>query len=532
MGFLCKNRENESNVTISDVIDEQLNRDLGLSNIYNVNTITNFCFEGFNGPGLDMSGATKPTTGMTISCTGTPTTCYSVYNLSEVDDFSLLFNLTGSTDYTGYTGSFCYNMFGRGSYYISDPLGIENTKLLNNVNPVRSKCFDFSGLTSSTIVDVFSITDIPILDDDYMIRPYYIFDTKECSIGQTYNTWNTTNQFNGFDYDTDWYFITTTSPSTPQLIGPQEDPLDTIALRQQSFTSNGFATDIPLNENPIGSEVMLFVNGVALTKGRDFVLDYELYPRIPPILRLIRGSFKTTDVIKLVYLVGPNSVKQVNNGQQNQELFTIDSFVVTGFTSGLTASSVNIVNLNTTVTSPSQEIYLTSDFSEGDTIIMFINGVSLIEGVEFFRSRTSNNRLIMNPSITQIDIGDAISIWYFKPHNTFNGNLGALIHDFVDIKWTITPFVQPSFNTGKFIVEVKEEADDWTTLFVSGSTDYISTVTDYNLVISGLDLRKVYNYRVVFEKTYASSLSNNVLTRSYSDEGIFNTNRDELYYSY
>ena len=76
MGFLCKIKENK-------YLDNPLDRDLGLSNIYNVNSTTNFCFEPFNGPTYGLSGATKPITGATSPCSGTPTNCYAVYNLSE-----------------------------------------------------------------------------------------------------------------------------------------------------------------------------------------------------------------------------------------------------------------------------------------------------------------------------------------------------------------------------------------------------------------------------------------------------------------
>ena len=112
MGFLCKTKKNK-------YLDNPIDRDLGLSNINNINSTTNFCFEPFNGPTYNLSGATKPLTGNTSPCSGTPTNCYAVYNLSEIDDFDLKFNFTGSTDYTGYTGDFCYNIYNRKNFTLS-----------------------------------------------------------------------------------------------------------------------------------------------------------------------------------------------------------------------------------------------------------------------------------------------------------------------------------------------------------------------------------------------------------------------------
>ena len=532
MGFLCKNKGNQTQVSIKDINDKELKRDLGLSNIYNVNTTTNFCFEGFDGPMFNMSGATKPMTGLTVGCTGTPTTCSNVYNLTEIDDFTLTFNLSGSTDYTGYTGSFCYKMFGRGSYLISDPLNLEPPRFLNSVEPIREQCYAFSGITGNTIVENIPISSFPVSDNDVMIRTYYEFESKECNPGQIYNTWNNVTQINEFNFEADWYFITTVSPPTPELVRNPIDPLEQVSLVQQPFNPDGIATSIPLRSNPIGGDVMFFINGILLTKGVDWVLEYENYPRTPPVARLLRGNMGTKDVVKLVYLIGPSAEKQIN-GQQRNDLFKIDQFEVTGITTDVTASTVNIVNVNTTVTPNTQEIYLTREYNEIDNINVFVNGVSLIEGVEFFRSRSSQNRLILNPYHTSIKKGDIIAIWYFQERDVYGGDLGTLETDSATIRWIIpTTLTQPAINNAQFIVQVKEQDDDWDTLYSSDVVEYISDSVNYNFVIENLDLRKRYNYRIVFEKTYVSQLNNDVITRTYSIDGKFDTMDDSLAFSY
>jgi hypothetical protein len=494
MGFLCKNKGDKTIVSISDINNQELKRDLGLSNIYNVNTTTNFCFEGFNGPTYGISGATKPTVGLTSGCTSGVTDCYAVYNLSELDNFTLTFNLSGSTDYTGYTGSFCYKMFPRGTYIISDPLLLETVNVINNLTPIRERCVPFSLISGDTITDNVSIASLPISDNDIMIRTYYQFSSKKCSVGSAYNTWNSVTQFNQFDFDNDWYFITTIEPSEPYIIKEAIDTLEQSEVRQQRYSPPGPSTTIKLDTNPAGTDVLFFMNGV----------------------------------VKLVYIVSPQSQELVN-GSPSQDLFKIDQFKVTGFTSGLTASTTNIVN-NTPI--GTQEIYLQEDFNPTDTMMLFVNGVSLLEGTEYFKSRTSNNRIILNPDLTEIRVGDMIVVWYFKTRSIFNGDLGSLDTDSVTIKWGADPFIQPAFNNGRFIVEIKYEEDDWDTLYASDTTEQITNQTSYNLTFSNLDLKKKYNYRIVFEKTYLSQLNNDVITKSYSDEGRFDTMRDDLYYSY
>ena len=76
-------------------MEQKLNRDIGLSPIFNVKSDVSPCVESFTSPTYYMSGATTPMTGLTIDSS-------SVYNLSNVDDFTLTFN------YLGYDGKFCY----------------------------------------------------------------------------------------------------------------------------------------------------------------------------------------------------------------------------------------------------------------------------------------------------------------------------------------------------------------------------------------------------------------------------------------
>ena len=82
MSIICKPQK--PNPTVESIIAQQLNRDLGLSSVFNVNTDVVPCLERFESPDYVVSGACKSTT-VSSGLTG----CH--YNLSEVDDIDLIF---------------------------------------------------------------------------------------------------------------------------------------------------------------------------------------------------------------------------------------------------------------------------------------------------------------------------------------------------------------------------------------------------------------------------------------------------------
>ena len=290
MGFLCKTKKNK-------YLDNPLDRDLGLSNIYNIKSETNFCFEAFNGPTYNLSGATKPLTGNTSPCSGSPTNCYAVYNFSEIDDFNLTFNFTGSTDYTGYTGSFCYNIYNRNKFTLDAA-----TKRLDSVSSDYSKCVEFSAITSSTISEVISLGNLPFTNTDYMLRSYYKFTPKDC-VKREINTFTSGSQLNKFNFDFDWYFITVTDPEPPSIVDTSEDLISSVNLVQERIDGGRFQNFFELANQPIGNKINLYVNGVRLSYGLDFTLDTSLFPRTNPIVNIFSGNIGARDIITVLWMI-------------------------------------------------------------------------------------------------------------------------------------------------------------------------------------------------------------------------------------
>jgi hypothetical protein len=516
MGFLCKIKENK-------YMDTPLDRDLGLSNIYNVNPVTNFCFEPFNGPTYWVSGATKPVTGSTTPCSGTPTNCYSVYNFSEVNDIDLGFNFTGSTDYTGYTGNFCYKIYNRTNFSLNNAF-----KTLNNVTPSFEKCHEFSAITSTTINDIISLGELPLTNTEYMLRSYYKFTPKEC-VKRKIDTWENSNQLNNFNFDYDWYFITVTNPAKPTISKTFANIVDRVTMIQETIKGSNFKNYFNLANQPIGNEINLYVNGVLLTPTLDYTMDNSLYPRTTPIVNISSGNIESRDIITIVYLIGPESFQTAISVPSN-ELFKIDTFQVTGFTNGVTASTTNIVNNN--IVKGTQEVFLTSNFDYESTVVAMVNGLKLFDGIEFYKSTTTPNKIIFNPNYITIKEGDILSFWYFKTNLDSYNNLGTLDKDSVILQWNVTPIIEQIRNEGYFTVEVTEESDtNWTSLFSTTKVEYNTTETTYSTNVTNLDVNKDYKFRVIFEKIYKNMLNEDITTSS-NVIGYFNTRNDKIIYGY
>lgn len=516
MGFLCKIKEDK-------YLENPLNRDFGLSNTYNVNSTTNFCFETFNGPTYFLSGATKAITGTTSPCSGSPTNCYAVYNFSEIDDFDLNFNLTGSTNYTGYTGQFCYKVYNREFFTIKTP-----SIVLNNLEPTYGTCIDFSAITSNTLTQNFSISKLPSIDSDYLLRSYYKFIPKNC-VKKEVNTWDSVIQLNNFNFDYDWYFLTVKDPPTPAIVSTVQSLIDRITLFQERINGSNFQNFFTLSNQPLGNEINLYVNGVRLTQGLDFLLNTSNFPNTYPIVEIISGNIEVEDIITIVYLIGPQSFLTAV-GQNRNDYFKIDTFQVTGFTTNVTASTVNIINDNTI--KGTQEAFLKEDFDPNSKVVVVLNGITLTEDLEYYKSTTTPNKIIFNPNFTTIKIGDIVSFWYFTSKLGSIYDLGTLDRDSVRIQWKVDRLPQQEYNTGKFLLEVTEKSDiNWTTLFYSNTITYVSDNAVYENNVTNLLPNKDYKFRITFLKTYKNILKEDIITSS-EVIGYFNTKNDKIIYSY
>ena len=144
MGFLCINKELKRDVDFEKLKEEKLLRDIGLSNINNVNPEINFCQEIFLSPEYYATGVIKLVSGYTSNLTGCTTGTTAIYNLDYNSDITVDFVITGDTSFKDYNGNFCVKMFSN-QYWNAD----KATGGFVNGSELVGSCTSFSAITKS-----------------------------------------------------------------------------------------------------------------------------------------------------------------------------------------------------------------------------------------------------------------------------------------------------------------------------------------------------------------------------------------------
>lgn len=478
---------------------QQTNRNLGLSPIFNVNTEVVACVENFVGPEYSCdNGMCKPTTGLTIG--GDPP---CLYNLNQVDTVSLTFDFTtGNTMYTGYTGEFCYSVLN----------SLPSTTIL----PV---CLPYGSISGSSITRNFTInSDISTVDNTYRVRTWNKF-TSKCLTDDNGNTGVTVDTSQYVDIDNDCYFVTVINPPKPILEFQPIDVLNDITFVNDTLSPVEGSNQILLNSNPIGGKIQLTVNGLNISQS-----DYMMDTTNSRLITLLNGNtFEEFDVVSASYnkSIGSSPSGVVDNVRL--EFITVTG-ITTGITSSVSATTYeNIVNYNDI--NNRLEVYLIDKIDGGVEPRVTINGVNLTYNVDFFKSNIVQNKLILNEN-TVIKVGDIISVYYYYSGINNPGDLGVLRSNRPKINWTTQQNVLKTiFSYGQFTVEVADRNDpSFNNILNSGTTIYNNTTTSYTLNVGPITTQSVKNYiyRVKFVKNFVTNNPLNVYTtETYSDTGSF-----------
>tara|TARA_R110000868_G_scaffold51263_1_gene162799 strand:- start:650 stop:2251 length:1602 start_codon:yes stop_codon:yes gene_type:complete len=533
MCILCKNKKtNIPTIDIKKSIQTDVDRS-GLSNIFNLENSVNFCNEEFKQPLYYMDGTVKATTGYTTTaCSGitTGTTysvsgCSAVYNLSEIEDFDLTFNITGNTEYSGYTGSFCYHIFDL------DLLN-KNTDFITQNDSILTDCFVFSAITGNTIVDKIVQGDLPVKDAQYFLKDYSIFKTKECPTNLSINTFNLSTYPKEDLYSDGWYFITVTNPEKPILFTNNSGGLikDTVLNTELVPIRAGQTTFFKINGIPLNNKMLVYLNGIQLTEGADWISSIDNVG----LIELVNGTLEPgRDQLSVTYLDLQEDTKDIFN--LNEDYLEMDAFIVSGITTDVTYSGASRPSINYNTVKSRQELLTTQPIKNSSKIIFTINGVTLTENIEFFTSNSDNTKLIMEPN-TVIKEGDAVSVFYLT--DTPSGYLD------VGVYRTLTPtvnwYVPESYEqylpkNGEFLIQVTTEEDEnfdnpIQQIFVDlikGEPFYSKELEELPTTVGNNFLFKVY-----FFKNYPILFGNNVKTRNVSETGFFQVNMNYSKNSY
>ena len=520
MGFSCINKNGELIVSPETIQDTNLLRSLGLSNVNNINTDVTFCTEVFEGPQYYVTGTTILVTGLTQTLTGCTTGTTAIYNLTYTPEFDISFILTGGTEYTGYTGNFCYKIFSDNQFSVDGPIRglINGTEFINN-------CFAFSAITSTTLTQEFLEGSLSRTWGQYMIRPYYTFASKECSPGLYFDTWNSTTQLNLIS-DADYYFMTVINPPTPLLPGLNGGGVPNNTFIQDILLFNGIAVPMGpsainrtlnnfiLKTIPAYPDIFIYVNGVKMAQGYDYTVLYRNLLTPPEVV--FNMEIKTTDWIVANYFTGiPSPTINYNNTGWFVDTFIVDSILVDA-----NVGYVNEVNSNTI--SGNLEIYTTRAINPNNAIYVSVNGVEMVQDREFYLSTTKDNRLIWDKTYANpIIIGDVISIFTLSSNIT-NGiqNYGSLPQNSFTINWSV-PSELPNNVTGKFLIQFFEVDDVTNTVLFQQETPFINGQSNYEATTI-LQSGKYYRFKITYITEYTAYLNNIITTCSFS-EGLVDT---------
>lgn len=452
---------------------------------------------------------------------GCTTGSTSVYNLNYTPTFNVTFNLTGNTEYTGYTGSLCYRVYNQYRFNVED-----TNEILTNGTEIIKTCVPYVNIiSSSTVTQTFTEGQLPNTWNQYMIRPYYSFETKYCNSGLTFNTWDSTIQKNMYS-EGDYYFVTVVDPKEPLLPSPPMEPYPEYDFVQDVLLKNGMTGPqgpeaingilnyFILRWRPLNfSSIMVFLNGVKLTNGYDYTLIDRGFT-VPPIVKF-NLDLKSTDWVVANYMSG--TIDSSLNSDFSK--YFVDTLVVENIT--VDTNPGYVLTLNSNTISGKQELYCSQPISPTDSIIVFINGVELVQNQQFFLSKTEDNRIIFN-NISPIVLGDVVSIFAVSPNFILGGNnYGSLEEPTFMVQWGSIPTL-PDNVTGKFIVQIFDKDDISNTVLYQQETEFVSNKVNYDLTFNSLALDLYYRFRVTFQTTYTTYLNNEITTCSYS-EGYFDT---------
>jgi hypothetical protein len=272
----------------------------------------------------------------------------------------------------------------------------------------------------------------------------------------------------------------------------------------------------PLTRYPNGLEVIVNVNGVTMTNGLDYVLDNSLLPSGPMLVIFdVEDIEVDKDVITITYVTQGSPTDDLE-GSSN--LYSMESLVVSGVTTGITASTTNVVNYN-----PTENIYeffTQYNILDNSNILLNVNGLNWTDGIQYFRSNKVKNKIniINNGSF----IEDTITVFYFKQDAVLQeGNLGKLDSNDVNIQWYITEAL-PTSSLGYFNIEITEESDvTYSATTYTGTTEYVEDQLSYNLLFEDVEVNKKYIYRVCMNKTHTTITNDSLTTSVCSENGSF-----------
>lgn len=533
---------NQNIVPISfsdEVATENIKKKYGLFPINDIKPVVKVCPEIFEGP-IYTTNLTKIMTGLTETSIG-------VFNTTNTG-MTANFNFTGNTEtLSAYTGFFEYRLYSRALDFIPPQVNTpndfgSNTGQIFNTSITYSASTPYSAITSNSNTFNPSFDFLVKSNQEYILNSNNKFIKNNCLFkGEVYVE---PNLGNNYDKDSSWYFVTLTDPAAP-ILGPFPPPTErtpenltvereiaglesketyVFSVPQKIEDDSGcklvnetLTIDPPssnlftISKKPSPNTLLVSVNGITLSD-----LDYSVSG--DTIIVLTETLDPNRDIITASYLDCETDLDTVYS-----EKYQILSAITSGTTSAVTTSDKVYYNTEKN----KYEYYLDYEPEEAETTMsLFLNGIKLTYGVDYYMSVSVGNRVIFDS--TTLAVSDVIYIVYTSD-GILEGDYDIVVgNSLLQWKSEPAPIVNDRLN-GEFIVDITESSDPnfTSTGVTTGITVIYSSelITEYSVGLPPtIEANKSYIWRVNSKKVYSGILDNIFITRNISRVGKFTTN--------
>lgn len=449
------------------------------------NTSSDLCL--FKKPKFNMFSAKK------INCDGNPLNLKSsnVYSITGNEEISLDFNFIENLD------SFINNntLFKFEIYKYNNTLGFFNQNQI-----YTSEAYNWGDISGTSAITETIYSDDLGIDGDYLIKGYYIYDSCTEFAKLNNKSYSTKGDKSGLEYglydnNFDYHFVAFSTPDKP--IFEKSENTDNEFGYLNSISQILTGDEDFLSYPDYSGDLIVNLNGLTLSLNNDYGF-YDLTPGGKNVIKL-SGETYEGDVLTYVYT---NSLTKPDNSLK-QDTIDITSQIVSG---PIDEEGSNKVYFNTTKNK--YEIYTELLPSQFNDIVVTLNGITLINGVDYYRSTSNPYRLILEGDLF---IEDIINIWY----NTDTQINGSIFTDKINIEWSIN--TAPENSNGKFILELSNN-DLFTDIVNTNEINYIENTLTYSstLGIVGSFGQTMY-YRVINEKDYVDICGDVIISQTNSD---------------
>jgi len=440
---------------------------------YNVNMSSDICI--FQTPLFNMTGATK------IDCTGTTMSAGTQIITGSTQPITLTFGFTGNTQtFIDTDALFKFSIF----KYEDVFSGFTTTPIFS------SELINYSAFSATNTTTQYIPTSGLTLDGEYLVKGFFEYSACTDYLKRLGKKIDTSFYLFGNEYgiynNLDYYFLAFTSAATPTLFNAgQGIPVN--SLYQSVILPEPNTTQILLPNNPNGDFVVT-LNGLSLARDYDYIYSANVIT--------LSAATVVDDIVTLIYV--PTS----------SAALTIDYIDVVGtIPSGPTnGEGSNKYYYNTTTSK--YEVYTSVNPDSLSKIIVMINGATLADNVDYYKSTSNPKRIILEGDIYEDDIITLVYFPLLQYSNGINTNL-------VTVNWTVSP--TPQTNNGNFTLEVGNDSG-FSSLYFTGTTNYIQNVGVYSnsFTVTG-SVGTQYFYRVKNNKKYVTICGTEVNDVAYSD---------------